>query len=362
MIADAIAVTDPTTTPTTPAVSRTAAMTVDSQRPIAAGVALIFGALIPVHLFTLAGDAAVIMACVAGATSLMMAVLWIALHTELQAVIEGHAQLVGGLTATLACGNTLIHVASVGEPWPTCAVMLAIVGTGAALAYRAVVVTIIVVTDIAWFAIAITIGHDPLWDEFGAQLLAATILAGVLNVIRHRTVARLESAQAAVTEMAVTDELTGLKNRRGLLLVGEPLLAAAHRADRQVTVLYLDVDGLKQVNDNQGHAAGDRLIAGTGEILETVFRSADVVARLGGDEFAIMLSGSGDTEAGILQERLRSRLAEGGISASVGVVHLDPGAAYQSLEQLVDMADLAMYAVKRDRRVTATSPARPTAV
>jgi diguanylate cyclase (GGDEF)-like protein len=337
-------------------------MTVDSVRPIAAGVALIFGALIPVHLLTLHGDAAIIMACVAAGTSLIFLVLWLALHTELRPAIEANVQAVGALTASLACGNTLVHVASVGEPWPTCAVMLAIVGTGAALAYRAVVVAVVVATDIAWLVIALTARPNPLWDEFGTQIVAATILAAVLNVIRHRTVNRLETAQATVTAMAVTDELTGLKNRRGLILVGEPLLASAHRAGRQVTVLYLDVDGLKQVNDNQGHAAGDRLIAGTGQILNTVFRSADVVARLGGDEFAVMLSGSGDTEAVILQERLRSRLAEGGISASVGVVHLDPGAAYQSLEQLVDMADLAMYAVKRDRRSTATPSSRPTAV
>jgi diguanylate cyclase (GGDEF)-like protein len=345
-----------------PAIDRTAAMTVDSVRPIAAGVALIFGALVPVHLLTLAGDAAAVMAGVAAGTSLVMLVLWFALHTELRPAIEANVQAVGGLTATLACANTLVHVASVGQPWPTCAVMLAIVGTGAALAYRAVVVVVILLTDIAWLVIALTSPPNPLWDEFGTQLVAATILAAVLNVIRHRTVARLESAQAAVTAMAVTDELTGLKNRRGLLLVGEPMLDAAHRADRQVTVLYLDVDGLKQINDEQGHAAGDRLIAGTGEILRTVFRSADVVARLGGDEFAVMLSGAGDTEAAILQERLRSRLAEGGVSASVGVVHLDPGAPYQSLEQLIDMADLAMYAVKRDRRGGGDAKSRPTAV
>jgi hypothetical protein len=106
--------------------------------------------------------------------------------------------------------------------------MLAIVGTGAALAYRAVVVTVIVVTDLAWLLIAVTIGHDPLWDEFGAQLFAATVLAGALNVIRHRTVARLESAQAAVTAMAVTDELTdtakppGPAPRRGAVAGGRP--------------------------------------------------------------------------------------------------------------------------------------------
>jgi diguanylate cyclase (GGDEF)-like protein len=328
----------------------TAMMTVDSMRPITAGVALIFGALVPVHLLTLDGDAAVTMAGVAAATSVMLAVLWMALHTDLRPQIEQRAQAVGGLIAALACLNTLVHVASVDEPWPTCAVMLAIVGTGAALSYRGLVVGIVLTTDLAWGVIALTSRNDdPLWVEFATQLVAATILAGALNLIRHRTVARMESAQAAVTAMAVTDELTGLKNRRGMLLAGEPVLQLSRRARRSVTVLYLDVDGLKKVNDEQGHAAGDRLITSAGEALASVFRSADVVARLGGDEFAVLLSGTGETAADLLQERLRSRLAETGISASVGVVHSDPESD-QSLEQLLDMADLAMYEIKRARR------------
>jgi diguanylate cyclase (GGDEF)-like protein len=340
-----------TKSPTQPAQDSTALMTVDSQRPVAAGVAIIFAALVPVHLTTLHGDAGVIMAVVAAATSLMMLVLWIALHTDLRPAIEQHAQAVGGFTGALAATNTLIHVASVGEPWPTCAVMLAVVGTGAALSYRALVAVIILATDVAWVVIAVTVGDgDPMWVTFGSQLAAATILAAVLNVIRHRTVARMENAQATVTAMAVTDELTGLKNRRGMLLVGDPVLDLSRRTGRAVTVLYLDVDGLKQVNDDQGHAAGDRLIVSAGEVLAHVFRSADVVARLGGDEFAVLLSGTGGTETDILQERLRSRLAENGISASVGVVHSDPAQGDQSLEQLLDMADLAMYAVKRARR------------
>jgi diguanylate cyclase (GGDEF)-like protein len=317
---------------------------------VAAGVAVIFGALVPAHLFSLQGDAAVIMACAAGATSLMMAVLWVALHSELRPVLETRAYAVGTFTALLACGNTLLHVASVGEPWPTCAVMLAVLGTGATMAYRSAVIGVVLATGAGWVGVAFWIGPDPLWDEFAAQLGAALVLALVLNVIRHRTVARMQAAQAAVASMAVTDDLTGLANRRGLLLAGEPLLELSRRTGRPVTVLYVDVDGLKQVNDSQGHTAGDRLIADTGNVLREVFRSADVVARLGGDEFAVLLSGSGPTETTILQERLRSQLAEADISASVGSYQ---DAGEQSLEQLIDMADLAMYAVKRERRANA---------
>jgi diguanylate cyclase (GGDEF)-like protein len=244
--------------------------------------------------------------------------------------------------------NTLLHVWSVEDLWPTCAVMLVLVGAGACISARLWSYGTIAVLDVAWILVTqLAMDPDPRWMQFLMQIGCATILGVVLNVIRHRTVARLEEAQRAVADMAVTDELTGLRNRRGLLLVGEPMLSESRRSGRPITVLYLDVDGLKQVNDNQGHAAGDRLIAGTGEVLKSVFRSAGVVARLGGDEFAILLTGTGETEVVLLQERLRSRLAENGVSASVGVVRSDPHQPDQSLEQLVD---LSMYAVKRDRR------------
>jgi diguanylate cyclase (GGDEF)-like protein len=91
----------------------------------------------------------------------------------------------------------------------------------------------------------------------------------------------------------------------------------------------------------------------TGEVLRAVFRDADVVARLGGDEFAVLLSGADPAEAATLPERLRCRLAERGISASIGVAYLEADGAELSLEQLVDRADMAMYAVKRQRRAAA---------
>jgi diguanylate cyclase (GGDEF)-like protein len=334
-------------------------MTADSLRPIAVGVAMMFGGLTFVHLLLTPGRGGLVMAGAALLTSVIMLVLWGTLHTELGPVLERHAQEVGASVGGLTAANTLLHVVTAGDPWPTCAVMLVIVGVGGCVSSRLWAGLVIAATDVAWVLISLTMRDHPLWGQYAMQIGCATILGVVLNVVRHRTVERLERAQLTVAAMATTDDLTGLNNRRGLLLAGEPLLELSRRTDRSVSVLYVDVDGLKQVNDAQGHAAGDRLIAATGEVLETVFRSADVVARLGGDEFAVLLSGTGETEVAILQERLRSQLAESGISASVGVAQLDPDQGHQTLEQLIDMADLAMYAVKRDRRGDGVTELRP---
>jgi diguanylate cyclase (GGDEF)-like protein len=325
-------------------------MTAEALRPVCVGVATIFAGLVPVHLVMLPRAAGVTMAIVAGAISLMLVVLWYALGSDLATLLEGNAQAVGAAVGAATGVETLTHMAVVGEPWVTTAVILVVMAVGACLSSRFWAAVVIVAVDLGWAGVVWHLGYDAVWGQTGAQLAAATVLGAVFNVIRYKTVERLETAKAAVASMAVTDELTGLKNRRGLLLAGEPLLETSRRGGRSVTVLYLDVDGLKQVNDGQGHAAGDRLIASAGEILESVFRSADIVARLGGDEFAVLLSGSGETEVVILQERLRNQLAESGISASVGVAHLAPDQGHQTLEQLIDMADLAMYAVKRDRR------------
>jgi diguanylate cyclase (GGDEF)-like protein len=329
------------------AVVDAAAMTADSLRPVAAGVAAIFAGLVPVHLFVLRGDQGVVMAIIAGAIALTQVVLWYALNSDLAPTLERHAQPVAGCIGLLCGLETLSHTAVVGEAWVTTADILVVMAVGACISSRVWATVVIVATNLGWLGVVLALGPTSDWWQAGAQLAAASMLAAVFNVIRYRTVERLETAKAAVASMAVTDELTGLANRRGLLLVGEPLLELSRRNGRPFAVLYLDVDGLKQVNDERGHAAGDRLITDTGAALREVFRSADVVARLGGDEFAVLLSGAGETEASILTERLRVRLADSGISVSLGVHH-DVG--IHPLEQLLDMADMAMYAVKRERR------------
>jgi diguanylate cyclase (GGDEF)-like protein len=345
--ADGTVVTAPTHLPRS--VVDQAAMTVDSLRPVCAGVAVIFGGLVPVHLVMLKGDRAVIMAGVAGAISAIMLVLWYAFATDLSELLEQNAQAVGGAIGALCGVETLTHMATVGEPWVTTAVILVVMAVGACLSSRLASAIVIIATDLGWLGVVLVLGPNSVWWQAGAQLLAATVLSAVFNVIRYRTVERLETAKQAVADMALTDDLTGLKNRRGLLLTGEPLLVAARCAGRAISVVYLDVDGLKEVNDTRGHAAGDRLIASAGAALGAVFGTADVVARLGGDEFAVLLSGVDETVISHREELLRRELAANGISASVGIVHLTPEQDDQSLEQLVDLADAAMYEVKRGR-------------
>ncbi len=152
------------------------------------------------------------------------------------------------------------------------------------------------------------------------------------------------------------------------MTVHEPAAGAAartpgHAVDRgrqDVTVLYLDVDGLRAVNDTQGHAAGGALTLAVAERLRHVFRTADVLARTGGDEFAVVLSGCGPQEAAMPRERLDVALRQVGASASCRAAHLLAGDSPLTLEQLLDRADLSMYSEKRSRRSPLPRPrARP---
>ncbi|WP_309225286.1 GGDEF domain-containing protein [Quadrisphaera sp. INWT6] len=163
-------------------------------------------------------------------------------------------------------------------------------------------------------------------------------------------------AHAAAEELrraALHDPLTGLPNRA---LLAERLRAAlAEDAPDGVTVVFIDLDGFKPVNDTHGHAAGDLLLREVAARLREVVREEDVVARLGGDEFAIVCPGLLEADATGLVERLQAavarpvRLASGAdvrVSASTGTATSSPG---DDAERLLDEADHRMYAAKRRR-------------
>jgi diguanylate cyclase (GGDEF)-like protein len=157
--------------------------------------------------------------------------------------------------------------------------------------------------------------------------------------------------------LSYLDELTGLYNRRGFLRHARTQLDAAALAHRPMLLIFVDVDGLKNVNDRLGHAAGDRALVDTAKVLKSTFRERDVVARLGGDEFVVLVTDSSVVRAEDLLARLGMRVEalnghperEFHLGFSTGVAVFDP-AAPEPLEELLSEADSRMYLDKRRRK------------
>jgi len=169
--------------------------------------------------------------------------------------------------------------------------------------------------------------------------------------------------RAEVSNLALTDELTGLYNRRGFLALTERQLKLGRRAGREMLLFFIDVDGLKQINDSFGHSEGDLALTRTVEVLATTFRDSDVLARIGGDEFAALaIEAPGHSEATI-RGRLRQNLATVSykepryhLSLSLGAVRFDPRTG-SSIAQLMCQADRAMYEHKTQQRKSSRADA-----
>src|SRR5206468_10064856 len=115
---------------------------------------------------------------------------------------------------------------------------------------------------------------------------------------------------AALLDLALVDELTGLYNLRGFLTLATRDQQVARRGDETLLVAFADLDDLKRVNDTAGHAAGDRALHDTALVLRQTFRDADLVARIGGDEYAVLVRHAGPESAGVLADRLRRQVRE----------------------------------------------------
>lgn len=176
-----------------------------------------------------------------------------------------------------------------------------------------------------------------------------------------RSIAAHKELEEFLRGLTDVDELTGLLNRRGFFVKVEEMRRRARRGDRQVLLMYFDVDGLKRVNDERGHAAGDRLLVAAADALRAAFREHDVVARLGGDEFVAMaLLGRRHDEhldrqmiEARLRDAVRAKRTELGedydLSVSVGSMvanHVELG----EIDEVLARADQRMYTVKRSRR------------
>lgn len=172
--------------------------------------------------------------------------------------------------------------------------------------------------------------------------------------VRERT-SELERANEEIRLLSVTDDLTGATNRRGFYLLAESALRLARRHNHDCLIAFLDVDGLKSVNDEHGHDVGDALITDVAQILRNTLRASDIVAPLGGDEFCVLVTeSSGDRK--MLKRRLQaafdsfneSRNRPYMLSASIGLVEFHASDA-RTIDELIVSADKAMYEEKKAR-------------
>jgi len=171
----------------------------------------------------------------------------------------------------------------------------------------------------------------------------------------ERRVAALEARISFLESLSVTDELTGLLNRRGFMTTLERALAAARRGAPGGVLVLCDLDGFKSVNDRFGHAAGDEVLRRVGTLLGGRIRRCDAAARLGGDEFTLLLAGACPAGARRKAETLARAVAEmtareapAPVGLSFGAVPFTGG---ESEADLLKAADMAMYVEKR-RRMT----------
>jgi len=204
--------------------------------------------------------------------------------------------------------------------------------------------------NVGWILCAMIYGLPVPAAVFASQLFKANALAIVLGVIRVRTVRRLEQTRQEIHRLAVTDPLTGLSNQRGLLAAASTLLRSRHRPLVELAVVYLDIDGLKEVNDTRGHDAGDTLIRSVAGTLRNVFRSQDTIARIGGDEFVILVVGADSALTRQLLARVHDELQLAGISISAGTAESAAGSLDAELADLLSQADQGMYVDKAARR------------
>ena len=209
----------------------------------------------------------------------------------------------------------------------------------------------------------------PVYSALGGIPLAYALFCSLVIFRMQVTVLNRHEAQLLIRvselkEMAARDEMTGMYNRRHFYEVAEVEMARAQTRRDNLSILLLDLDGLKTINDEYGHGVGDVVITSLAGVISRHIRGSDVGARLGGDEFGIIMPGTDKRGAFALAQRLweemertpmyQSETAELMVTVSIGVAGYPWGG--DSLEEMLHWADADMYANKVSRRLPEHPP------
>jgi diguanylate cyclase (GGDEF)-like protein/PAS domain S-box-containing protein len=184
-------------------------------------------------------------------------------------------------------------------------------------------------------------------------------LIGVVEGFRD--ISERKEMENKLKDISVTDELTGILNRRGFLSMAEKQLMLSERLEKTMYLLYADIDNMKWINDTLGHAIGDQALVEAADLLRETCRKADLIGigRLGGDEFAILMFSDDITECCAhpvvkridknIEERNKTTDSRYSLSISTGIVRYDPE-AHSTVEEFLTSGDKAMYICKKERK------------
>lgn len=285
-----------------------------------------------------------------GLISIISGVLWLSRHTLTSTVLAASVYLE---LLLVSIGSSLsLYFDSSGLAGALDTMMLVIVVSGSAwpnVRYFAIGTLLCVVPMVVALATA-GVG-TAVWSHYGMYLGASVLVAFAL--CRQRFLAARASARLRreLERRATEDAMTGILNRFGWNERAPQALAAADADNSLVSLLYLDLDHFKSINDRHGHAVGDAVIEHAAQLIRKEVRQHDLVARLGGEEFAVLLTGTGAIRASAVAERIRRDFAHGDgpvpSSLCVGVAERLPG---ESISVLMGRADAALLRAKRNGR------------
>lgn len=254
---------------------------------------------------------------------------------------------------TLACMFCLVTALLIARMHHGYFAILAGLGIGSQISRVvlpiALILPFLIISSIAW----LSEGHG--LSPALASALTTAISAAILFIVLAWLSQKINEMESELRDITLMDDLTKINNRRGFYLLGEHMLYEAQRDDRTVTMMFFDLDGLKEINDSLGHDIGSDLLKHFATLLSQNFRKSDVVARLGGDEFAVV-SSSGDSQIALKRlERIVQAINKAGkrpyiICYSVGEATFSANGSIGDFSELVSTADERMYERKRAKK------------